>query len=366
MVSITATVSADEITLAMIATGVIRLYERVSAGKRIAYPYPDVLQKGLNRLTAACLKRGQRPPQGVVELLVWCQHPISEWGLDLPTESLGEDDTLLHNQMPTSFCDSWACSTPDIEADLTETRFMQSVFEICKSLAGESAYTVFRKLLIDKRVLTALEFQETLADPMLFHLASQIRAAYQPVPSGADFNGEYLCCRRCGNLLQASAKGEPLCENERCQAAGIGIGRRIPEREQAYWLIRGLRRYIADPGIAEVRLAQALEQLGLTVDLWPAFDRYDLRVTFASGESWAVDVKDWANPFLLARQVHQFLPEPEWSRAYFVFPDERIDRRSDYVRAFRNNCPHLNNRVHAAAEYQFINDVKKHLRKQNA
>lgn len=359
-------ISADEITLAMIATGVIRLYERISTGKRITYPYPDVLQKGLNRLTAACLKRELRPPQGIVDLLIWCQHPITQWGLELPIESLGEHDKLLHNQIPTSFCDSWACATSDIEADLTETRFMQSVFEICKSLAGESAYTAFRKLLIGKRVLTALEFQEAISDPLLFHLASQIRVAYQPVPPGADFSGEYLCCNRCGNLLQAYTNGDPLCENERCQAAGIRVGRRIPEREQAYWLIRGIRRYIADPGITEVRLAQALNQIGLAVELWPAFDRYDLRITFPSGETWAVDVKDWANPFLLARQAHQFLPEPEWSQAYFVFPDERVERRSDYVRAFRNNCPHLNNRVHAATESQFINDVKKHLREKNA
>ncbi len=360
------TISPDEITLAMIATGVIRLYERASAGKRIAYPYPDVLQKGLNRLTAACFQRGQRPPQGVIELLDWCQYPIVKWGLELPSDSVGSEDTLLHKQIPTSFCDSWACTTPDVEADLMETRFIQSVFEVCKSLAGESAYTAFRKLLIEKRVLTALEFQEAIADPLLFHLAPQIRAAYQPVPIGADIEGEYCCCTRCGNLLQAFSNGEVLCENERCQVAGVRVGRRIPEREQAFWLIRGLRRYIADPGIAEVRLAQTLEQIGLHVELWPSFDRYDLRLIFPSGEAWAVDVKDWANPFLLARQVRPFLPEPEWTQAYFVFPDERLERRSDYVRAFRNNCSQLNNRVHAASETQFIKDVKKHWSKANA
>jgi hypothetical protein len=79
-----------------------------------------------------------------------------------------------------------------------------------------------------------------------------------------------------------------------------------------------------------------LEALGLDVELWPAFDRYDLRIVFPNREVWAVDVKDWANPFLLARRVKPIPSDPPWTRAYFVFPDERRAQREDYLRAFNH------------------------------
>jgi REase associating with pPIWI_RE/pPIWI_RE three-gene island domain Y len=351
----------DEITLSLIATGVIRTYERVSSGRRLTYPYPDALQRELNRLVATRLKRGQQPPQGIPDLLHWCQQPIGLWQLELPPDSVGEEDVLLSGQIPTSFCDSWACASPDAEADLTETQFMSSVFEVCRATAGETAYAAFRQLLIEHRVLTALEFQQALVDPELFYLDAQLRAAFLPAPPTFEFGEEYWCCARCGNLLQPDSADNPICENDRCRFEGSPVGRKFNAREEAHWLNRGLRRYIADPGIAEVRLAHKLEKIGVQVIMWPAFDSYDLQIIFPTGESWAVDVKDWANPFLLARQVKPFALQPEWSRAYFVFPDERLNQRGDYVRAFRQHCPILNSRVHGIAETQFVKEVKHHL-----
>src|SRR5258708_650680 len=110
----------DEITLHLIATGVIRLGDRVSNGESLGYPYPPELQRGLNRLVAARLMRKQIPPMGIPDLLIWCHSPLADWQLDLSPEVIGQGDKILDGQTPTDVCDSWACSGSNVEEDLTE------------------------------------------------------------------------------------------------------------------------------------------------------------------------------------------------------------------------------------------------------
>src|SRR5579859_1919395 len=237
--------SPDAITLSLIATGVIKLVEALHEGTIPSHPYPAPLQRGLDRLVSYCLQHGHAPPQSVVDLLAWCQQPISTWGLSLPDDSLGEADSLLDGEVPTSVCDSWACSNPDVEAEMTERQFIRSVFEICRAHGSETTYRDFRRFLIEHRVLTALELQQELAEPGFQHLSEHLHHAYpRALRTGS---GEYLCCARCGNLLEQTVLGGLTCENERCRASGVSVGRRIPAHDEAYWLSRGLRRFIADP-----------------------------------------------------------------------------------------------------------------------
>jgi hypothetical protein len=91
------------------------------------------------------------------------------------------------------------------------------------------------------------------------------------------------------------------------------------------------------------------------------YDQYDLRVTFPDQKVWAVDVKDWANPFLLARNVRPIPQKPDWSKAFFVFPDERHHQRKDYLRAFRNNCSLLTNDVGALFERQLLREIDRRM-----
>ena len=150
----------DELTLHLIASGVIQLSERVTKGDGIRYPYPVAMQRGLDRLTASRLRRGQKPPQGIMELLAWCRESLASWELDIPAEAVGYDDRLLHGNLPTDTCDSWASIGPNIEDDLTERQFMKGVFEICRSQSNPALYTDFRLALVSStnRVLTKLNF----------------------------------------------------------------------------------------------------------------------------------------------------------------------------------------------------------------
>lgn len=247
---------------------------------------------------------------------------------------------------------------------------MNSIFNTCKSANSPQSYVTFRRLLIEHPVLTEFELLQQRNDHQELNiLVDHLKVAYEDAPAEYIWQGHFYCCPICGNLQQPTIKLDRLlCEEERCRRQQTTqVERIIPAREHVLWLKRGLRRFVSLPGLTEVRLEQYLQKLGLMVELWPEFDAYDLRIIFPDGKIWAVDVKDWANPFLLAQNIKN-IPAPEAEMAYFVFPDDR-SRQPDFVRAFRNTCNShkstshavIGGRVQAKFEKYFIADVKKKL-----
>jgi hypothetical protein len=351
----------DELTLHFIASGLTRLVQDLNEGKPYSLPYPFALQRGLDRLVVACLRQSKTPPQGIPDLIEWCRSPLASWPLAMPDEAIGAKDSLLIGDFPTSICDDWTYDKQDVEAELTQANIMRSALNACAEADSSDAYRAFRALLIRQPVLTAFELQQHLMRPELDILREHVKAAYAPAPLAAVVDGHYHCCGTCHNLLLQTTSGQLECEDERCRSKPTA-GRTIPYREEVVWLRRGLRRFIAAPGRAELQLSEKLEELGLQVELWPGLDSYDLRVTFADAEVWAVDVKDWANPFLLGRKVEPLPKEPPWNRAFFVVPDERLQQRADYIRAFQNACPNRGNLFQIASVSNFLRKVRKHMR----
>jgi pPIWI_RE three-gene island domain Y/REase associating with pPIWI_RE len=357
--------STDEVTVHLVATGLIKLVRDGGQGQSLCLPYVPDLQRGLNRLAVAALRRGVAPPQGIADLISWCKRPISEWPLDLPEDVVEGGARLLDEDLPTGFCDAWACATDDAEAEVTEQHVMLGALSVCQSARAPESYVAFRRLLIDRPVLTAFELQQCLIDPQVERLGDQIRAAYAAAPAAARADGLYYACAHCRNLLLRTVKGDLVCEDAGCRRTRrvVETGRSIDAREGVSWLIRGLRHFVAAPGRAELRLAERLRRLGVEVTLWPAYDRYDLRLLFPDGEAWAIDVKDWADPVVLARRLNErgsppIPPEPSWTRAYFIFPDERRTERPDYVRAFVNRATVLGNEVRAGFAADLVKDAR--------
>ncbi|MFL5663368.1 MAG: hypothetical protein ACJ8BW_18795, partial [Ktedonobacteraceae bacterium] len=62
-------------------------------------------------------------------------------------------------------------------------------------------------------------------------------------------------------------------------------------------------------------------------------------------------------PFLLAHCVDTIPTHPPWTRAYFVFPDDRRLQRSDYARAFLNHCPFIDTQSKARTTACFERDL---------
>jgi pPIWI_RE three-gene island domain Y/REase associating with pPIWI_RE len=354
-----------ELTIHLIASGLVRLSEQVQRGEPITYPYPVALQRGLNRLLVACIQKGISPVQGVSDLLDWCRRPIHSWGLGIDLDEIDETDTLLDDQLPTRVCEDWACASRDVEAELSEQRLLRSVLTTCRAANAQKAYTEFRKLLISCPVLALQELQQKRSCPDLVLLAEHLREAYLEAPYSCLVDDRFYCCATCGNLLLRMTTGLLTCENERCRQGQTSVAQRSYGVEEGiFWLRRGLRRFVAAPGKCEMDLYdEFMKEAGLAVELWPMFDAYDLRLTFPDRDVWAIDVKDWANPFLLARRVDPIPTTPPWTWAYFVFPDDRRSQRSDYVRAFRNHCPFVSKHGKARTSACFARDLLSAARK---
>lgn len=366
--------SEEMIVLHLIATGIIRRATRMEQGQEVNGDYEIPLQLGLDRLNVLRYKQVLPLIKSVPDLLVYCQKSLGEW-LPGNLNMLQPTDRLLSGQFPSQLCQDLACVASDVEADLSEQRFIDQVFTICQGAMAPQSYIDFRRLLIEKPVMTALELLQCCnLHPSLEILRDLLPQAYENAPLDYMVSGKFFCCPVCRNLQQPNYElTEFACENERCrrQAAKAGQGQVLAAQDQIYWLKRGLRRFVAQPGLAELRLEKRLRDLGVEVEMWPDFDSYDLRVKLTiSRKTIAVDVKDWANPFLLARKVQEKgIPSlPTWDEAYYVFPQERKREQPDYARAFSNTCNSLNRQVKiggkikAAFENEFVKMVQKLLK----
>ncbi len=370
----------DLLALHLIATGVLRYHAQVIKGTFLKEEYPPSLELGLNRLDAILYRQGFPLLRSVPALLAQCQQPLKDWPLSFPNAQLDPETQLLSGPFPTRVCTDLACAAADVEAELSERRFMDRVFALCKN-ANPAFYSEFRRFLIQNPVLTATTFldaQETLSYAEV--LKEPLQAAYEKAPPDYLYQGHFLCCPHCGNLLQPLlSEPFPVCEEERCRRLPYSSRlvkklHRIPARQEVYWLRRDLRRFVMMPGKAELRLEERLLKLGVQVEMWPEFDRYDLRVIVPIRRKmiFAVDVKDWASPFLLARKVKRqgFPTTPVWDHAYYVFPQERRRDQPRYVEIFQAVCNSqpsslpIGGSVKAAFEQQFLHMVQAILKKE--
>jgi hypothetical protein len=104
------TLRPDELTLHLIASGLIVLSQQARDRAALTLPYPLSLQRGLNRLVLTCLRHDRQPPQSLMDLLDWCRRPLATWELELPGGSVTDGERLLDGQLPTTTCEAWARS----------------------------------------------------------------------------------------------------------------------------------------------------------------------------------------------------------------------------------------------------------------
>jgi hypothetical protein len=252
-------IASTEIIVRLIASGLINLFQaHERTGKPPQANYSPKLQRGLDRLVALCLLNGKTPPQGVPDLLKLCERPFIEWPLpDLPKD-IHPQETLLCNHLPSFFCEDYARNDRDIEAALSEERFMQQVFLEC---AGHPPriYTSLRELLVMKPVLTGSEFLSYYMRPPLNIVADLVKEAYEEAPAFLSHKGVYHCCPECSNLLMYSLDKGWMCRDESCSTEHVREGQDVREipgngEDKVYRLKHALRRYVSAPGRVELRL----------------------------------------------------------------------------------------------------------------
>lgn len=99
--------------LSLLALGLIPFVERVMAGEKDPFPYPEALLCGFNQLSLICalrdVPRAQRPKSIPDFVATWGILPFSEWGvkLDISVDMLVVGDRLLdpeYDGRPTALC----------------------------------------------------------------------------------------------------------------------------------------------------------------------------------------------------------------------------------------------------------------------
>lgn len=359
-------------------------------GRTFASPHPKALILGWSYLSAACLHSDivTTQPIGVDELYAWCCKPLNDWPLPktlnekLDSESVLLDLRLIDGEQKgiTFWCEEWARSRIDLRSEFDEERIMPKIRVACQEHgSGQLLYERVRQFLIEHPVVSERKFFDFCNElpTAIMDLLAGADGAYLSAPESLARGGHFYVCPYCGSILiradGVSQSSSEDCEQVRCQNRRKRVAGLVPETERTYRLVNGIRRYVTEPGWAEVELKKGLEKLGLQVQLWPYLDSYDLRIILPNKQVWGIDVKDWSNPIALGLSIRNrngstFAQEPSWDRAFFVFPDDLKRRRPNYVAEFKGECygklrTERGQRIEGMFMREFLAEVRKQVRK---
>jgi hypothetical protein len=361
-------VSADHLTH-LVATALVRM-------SRVREPrdpvYEPAVRRAYDQVVLQCLRTGTEPPRSVPDLVGWAAHtPVGQWPVAL-SDTLPGQARLLDpgTRTPTQLCLEWAVWQHEVEHELYENTLMHGVLDATRARDLPESYVSFRRAVIATPVLTGRERAALLGDRLLSFLDDRIREAWTEASVRHLRDGVHTACSRCNLLLVPAPDGGWHCELDRCAREGVPVpGRRYDPAEEGgvYQVERPLRTFITGPGLAEVRLEADLRALGLDVELWPAFDAYDLRVTFPDETVWAIDVKDRADPALLGRTTRSFPARPPHHRALLVVPHYRFQDREDYGRVFTHRLTEeLTGRIQLLSDRQLVREAREKREKSRA
>lgn len=327
----------DQLLARLLATAIVDLADH-SAPAMFKLPYPASAQRVVDLLAARALYRGTEAPTSVPDLVRRCQEiPLTRWDLDLAASGVTDADVLIDpvTFTPSQLCYEWAVDAPDATADLIENDLLLDVIATCRDRNLPHSYVAFRRLLIEQPILDQMGWMKVTTDQHLDPLLHIVRDCYQPMPAAYVRDAMIMTCGRCRCPLIPTLDGGWACELDRCRWEGLKLGPPIPASDDLHVASRPLRVFITGPGRAETELEKAMTRLKLRVEMWPNIDTYDLRISFPSGQIWAVDVKDRASPSILGRTATALRANPPYTHAFYVVPDYRKAQREDYGRVFR-------------------------------
>ncbi|WP_460772051.1 pPIWI_RE_Y domain-containing protein [Nocardiopsis nanhaiensis] len=340
--------------LRVVATALMRLAHGRRSGGGL---YEANVQQAYDHLVLRSLRTHTEPPHSVARMIRWAtEKPLSDWPLNLPPEVVPPETLLIdpETQTPSQQCGEWAISSRSAVSEVYQNTIMRGALDSARSLEAPETYTAFRRLLIERPVMTGVELIQIASEPDLDAMHHLVKRAYLRAPAAHLENNVFSTCARCHCLLVRGASEKLVCELDRCRRQGRPrIGDRLPADSDGgvFQIGRPLRTFVTGPGLAETDLEATLVDMGLTVEMWPHFDAYDLRVVFPDEQVWAIDVKDRANPALLGRSAHPLPATPPYDHGFLVIPRYRFDDREDYARVFRHHRPdNLSGRLELLAD----------------
>lgn len=347
------------------------------------YPYPAELSYAQHQLSLAMLTTY---PSTITDLFSRFEKPLEQWwpgilppGIDPRFQLLYEDDLdeqvvdfLLEYQLPKE-------ATHQEIRVILDNQLMINILSkarkayITDPIRASSDYVAIREFVIthpwtsDEQLrrqfrnlhhFTPLEVGTLYQDSRVPGAALLYRRPGTPEP-------RYWTCSLCGPLYQSNNRLgsiKPSACLGRCP--GPQGWKELDPGAHPRVLKRGIHLRTHLPGITEIQLYQWLTQdiqpnlpNLQKVILWPGVDRYDLQLQFQQF-SWAVDIKDYKDPFALGIHIAQDNRQVaesalEWQKWFYVYPSYREAQRPDYRSCVLHTAGQLPQHVEILSEKQF-------------
>ncbi len=315
-------VRQEEKIISLLAKGIIKLYE--SKEKNFSKLNVE-LKRAINMLAAQNIVTIQDRSQ-MIEIL------SKEIGVWYGEKSTYKDEKLIADGIPTDFCYEMSIEAFDVEAEI-EQRVILEIKNEFMTYGKDDDYKKFRFFLIRNPIAKRKNIDEfilknSLYNPKLKRIYAKIYDFYEDIPKHYINNNMIEVCNYCCWTIIDKISGKH-CISDYCKAnQGLEKSVKRDYSEDMLRVKKGVMRYITLPGIPEVDIKEKIEKLGLEVILYPNFDEYDLRVIFKN-ESWALDIKDYGNPYNLVNKVKEFAPN-NCEKSFIVIPNKRFTLNKDY------------------------------------
>lgn len=319
----------NEILFIKLCKGLVQLCDRMNRGDP-AYlvdavqPFPKPLYEAFQSLSLQWLMQTQRMRHRSILCMVEAARKSIE-AVDPSFSDLVDfpDEPLIGSMTrPSEECQIWASEyATNIEREQNQSYIPYLMNEIKRLNLPYSVYPSFRRFVAENPFPSDFVLTRFRADhPEIEPVYSLLMQAYRDDPPQSNL---MPLCKTCGGYLDCAARGIKGC----CEPLEERIDR-APIEDTVICLIR--------PSLLELRLAQTLEKLGVSVELWAELDQVDLKISFPNGDIWAVDAKDWGSATKLAKALNQdTLPDVGQAKSFFVVPDYRWENLA-YQAAFQS------------------------------
>lgn len=326
--------------------------------QRERYPFPFELQQAMNILA---LRLGPDFPKTFDGFLRLMETPPENWYTEEMPQGLDRRISLLYQGQLTELVEDYLLSEEIMGLSVEhliihqENKTIQELLEKARleyqqSLDDgeaeeiESKYAATRRFIIENCFTYPTEIRRFVP----YSYREIIQQMYDPAieyDERLNFDNQYWECPVCG-ALNVDGDGQlssvkPSACLRRCPSS---TGWRGLERDSKRLVLKlGLQRRTLIPGKEEIRLFDWLRNdvrpntdYLQKIILYPGVDRYDIRLEFADGQAWAVDVKDYRDPLALGKQIKEppssfsFDQRLKWNRFFYVVPDYRQQDHPGY------------------------------------
>ncbi len=314
--------SKEEKEISFLAKGIVELFK--NNNKNYSKLNND-LKRAINIL-AADNKVIIKDRSQMIQVL---SKPIESW---YGEDAFYKNERLISNGIPTDFCYEKVIDNQDVGAEIDQSIILEVKNEF-KAYGKEEDYGEFRSFIIRNPIIVKSKLDDFIVKSSRYNskmkkIYARIFDFYEDIPNHYINNNTIEICNYCGWTIINKCL-DKHCISDYCKAnQGIEKSKIKPYLKEMIRAKKGVMRYLVLPGIPELSIKAKIEKLGIKVILYPNFDQYDLEVVFDDCK-WALDIKDYANPYNLVNQVTEFEPN-SCEKSFIVIPNKRFMLNKDY------------------------------------